>query len=131
MTLSQKLPKEGVFKQTIKIVNQKDWMLVGVSSEPFDRLKGDNGHYLGGWNNKDWGIRLNGGRKVKNDNWSDCLGSLNEGDSVTLVVDRSSSSLFACKNSGPLVLVFSSLPADLYFACSMSFTDSCIEFVDK
>ena len=105
-------------------------MCVGVSSVPFDQLKGGKGHYLGGKNNKDWGIGLNSGRKYKNDEWSDCLGALKEGDSVTLVVDMSSSSLFSCKNSESFKLVFSDLSSDLYFACSMRCTDSCIELVD-
>ena len=106
-------------------------MCVGVSSVPFDQLKCNFGHYLGGQNNKDWSIDMSSGQKCKSSEWSACLGVLEEGDTVTLVVDRSSSSLFACKNSDPFVFVFSSLPADLYFACSMSYTGSCIELMDE
>ena len=74
-----------------------------------------------------WGVDLYSGRKY----WCDILGVLNNGDSVTLIVDRSASCLFACKNSEPFKLISTNLSEDLYFACSMSWEESCLELVDE
>ena len=88
------------------------------------------GDHLGG-SEKSWGISLWNGDKITNEEWDECLGPLSDGDLVTIIIDRDINCLYAQKNDGPVVLAFDYLTRDLYFACCMGLTDSCLELVEN